>query len=413
MPIIVPQAGPPSSPVVVDQIAAVVNNEVITQSQLDQRVSRLLQRLAMRHVAPPPRALLARRVLSQMVLQRLQLQYAHNLGIKVGDDQLQRAEATLAERNHMTVSQFRQAVMAQGFTAKSFRERLRAELTIRELVSRRIGQEVTVSQRAVDRFLVAAKAAAGSQYRIAEITLPVPVAADQAQQQKVLHDAQRILAKIKAGEPFSQAAIAYSQDSHALVGGSLGWRTTAHLRPRFVRAVQSMAIGEVRLLTGHDAYYLIKLNGEKKGATGPAQPEVRLREIVLRPSKVMSDLAVHEKLKALKVQIAHGESFATAARGFSQGSAALKGGLLGWVRVATLPPALAQAAVNLPLHTVGGPYATVHGQALIEVLGRRSRSGMTPGEARQILRMRKGNALYVHWLQTLRDNAYVRYPDGV
>jgi len=410
MPIIVPQAGAPVSPVTVDQIVAVVNNEVITQNQLDKRVSLLLQRLTAHHVALPPRQLLARRVLSQMVLQRLELQYAHRLGIRIGQNQLQRAEAALAARNHMTVPRFEQAVTTQGFTRKSFRERLRVELTIRELVDRRISQSVTVSRHAVDRFLAQAQAAAGSRYRIAEITLPVPTAADQAHRQQVLHQAQSLLAKIEGGEPFSQAAIAYSQDPHALAGGSLGWRTTSRLRPRFVRAAQSMTVGQVRLIAGHDAYYIIKLNGKKNGVSGPLQAEARLREIVLRPSKVVSDLTVHEKLKALKARIAHGERFATVARAYSEGDAAPRGGLLGWVRVAMLPPALADAAAKLPFHTVGGPYATDHGEAIIEVLGRRARSGMTRDEARRLLRMRKGNALYVRWLQTLRDEAYVRYP---
>ncbi|MHB8253177.1 MAG: peptidylprolyl isomerase [Acidiferrobacter sp.] len=410
MPIIVPQAGATVHAVTIDKIAAVVNNEVITQNELDKRVALLRDRLAARHVALPPRRLLARKVLSQMVLQRLELQYAHRLGIRIGSDQLVRAEAMLAARNHMTVPQFQQAVAAQGLTRKSFRKRLRIELTIRELVERRISQSVTVSSRAVDRFLAQARAADGSRYRIAEITLTVPVTADQALRQQIRLRAEKILKKIQSGGSFSQAAIAYSQDPHALEGGSLGWRTISRLRPRFVRAAQSMTVNQVQLVAGHDAYYLIKLDGKKSGTLGPTHDEVRLREIVLRPTKVISDGLVREKLKTLKARIAHGQHFATVARAYSQGSAALRGGLLGWVRVEALPPAIADAARHLPLHTVGGPYATGHGQAIIEVLGLRTRRGMTRDEARRLLRMRKGNALYVRWLQTLRDDAYVRYP---
>ena len=410
MPITVPQAGAAVHPVTIDKIVAVVNNEVITQNQLDKRVTLLLQRLAAHHVAVPPRKLLARRVLSQMVMQRLELQYAKRLGIRIGPDQLQHEEAALAARNHMTIPQFQQAVVAQGFTRESFRRRLRIELTIRELVERRISRSVTVSQRAVDRFLAQAQAADGSRYRIAEITFTVPTTADRTHRQEVQQRAQKILVKINEGESFSQAAIAYSQDPHALEGGSLGWRTASHLRPRFVRAAQSMTVGQVQLVAGDNAYYLIKLKGKKSGVSGPVQAQVHLREIVLRPSKAVSDVTVREKLKTLKARIAQGQHFATIARAYSEGPSAMRGGSLGWVNVATLPAAIAKAAQSLPLHTVGGPYTTRQGQMIIEIQGRRARSGMTRDEASRLLRMRKGSALYVRWLQTLRDDAYVRYP---
>lgn len=410
MPIIVPQAGAAIHPVTVDKIVAIVNNAVITQNELDKRVSLLVQRLAARHVAAPPRSLLARKVLGQMVVQRLELQYAKRLGIHISRSQLRHAEKGLAARNHMTLAQFQDAVARQGFSARGFRRRLRVELTIRELVERRISRSVTVSRRAVDRFLARARAADGARYRLSEITLTVPATASRVRRQKVLRRARAILSKIRGGEPFSQAAIAYSQDPHALAGGSLGWRTAARLPAGFVRAARTMTVGQTRLVAGHSAYYLIKLRGEKAGAAGPVRTEVRLREIVLRSSKFLSASAVHEKLKALKARITHGQRFATVARAYSEGPAALHGGSLGWVTLGELPPVLAQAASKLALHTVGGPYPVPQGQALIEVMGRRQQSGMTREEARRLLRMRRGSALYVRWLQTLRDDAYVRYP---
>ncbi|WP_298137518.1 peptidylprolyl isomerase [Acidiferrobacter sp.] len=399
-----------TSPVTIDKIVAVVNNEVITQSQLDRRVSALIKQLAGRDVTVPPRHLLARKVLSQMVLQRLELQYAHNIGIRVSRAQVMQAEASLAARNHMTVPQFEQAVLSQGLTLTGFRRQLRTEITIRTLIMRRIARSVIVTRRAVDRFLAQARAAAGTRYRVAEITLQIPVAADTSMRQAVGKRARRILKKIQAGESFSQAAIAYSQDTHALEGGDIGWRTAAHLRPDFVRALRRMKVGAVRLVAGHGAFYIIKLRGRHAGAQGPEHEQVRLREIVLRPSRRMTVSLVHEKLKAYKARLAQGAPFKTLARAYSQGSTAARGGSLGWVTVSGLPPVLAEAARTLPLHAVGGPYAVPQGEALIEVTARRMRAGMTRNEARRLLRMRKGNALYVRWLQTLRDDAYVRYP---
>ncbi|MHB1512177.1 MAG: peptidylprolyl isomerase [Acidiferrobacter sp.] len=405
-----PQASAAIHPVTIDKIVAVVNNEVITQKELDKRVSMLLKQLAARGVAVPPRHLLARKVLSQMVMQRLELQYAHNIGIRVSATQLKHALVQLAAHNHMTVPEFQQAVASEGFTLTDFQRRLRTELTIRELVMRRISQSVVITRRAVDRFLAETRAANGARYRVAEITLQLPAAADAAQRRAVEARARKILAKVQGGEPFSQAAIAYSQDPHALEGGEMGWRTASRLPRSFLEPLRAMTTGDVRLVSGHGAYYLVKLKGKRAGVKGPAQEQARVREIVLRPSRQMSATMVREKLKALKARLAQGADFASLARAYSQGSAAVRGGSLGWVSVASLPPGLAAAVKHLPLHTVGGPFATAQGQTLIEVTARRVRAGMTRSEARRLLRMRKGNALYVRWLQTLRDDAYVRYP---
>ncbi|WP_297387987.1 peptidylprolyl isomerase [Acidiferrobacter sp.] len=407
------QAPVATRPITIDKIVAVVNNEVITQNQLDRRVSLLIKRLAARDVTVPPRHLLARKVLSQMVLQRLELQYAHNIGIRVSRAQVKHAEASLAARNHMTVPQFQQAVASEGLSPAGFRRRLRTEITIRTLIMRRISRSVVVTRRAVNRLLAQTRAADGTRYHVAEITLQFPVAADTSAREAVRKQALGILKKIRAGEPFSQAAIAHSEDTHALEGGDIGWRTVANLRPSFARALRQMKSGEVRLVAGRGAYYILKLNGKRAGLKGPEHEQVRLREIVLRKSRRVSMLIAHEKLKALKARLARGAHFKTLARAYSQGSTAARGGSLGWVTVTGLPPAVAEAARHLPLHVVGGPYATAGGQALIEVTARRMRAGMTRNEARRLLRMRKGNALYVRWLQTLRDDAYVRYPSRV
>lgn len=399
-----------AQPITIDKIVAIVNNGVITQTELDRRVALLLSRLKGRHVALPPHRLVARRVLAQMVLERLELQYAKRIGIRVTRAQVRAAKAELAARNHMSTAQFNQALASQGFTPKGFRKRLRTEITIRDLIEARISRDITVSRAAVSRLIAQEDAAAGKRYRLAEIALTIPRTADNAARLAVINKARTILARIKDGERFSQAAIAYSQDQYALQGGRLGWRTTAHLRPIFLRAAATMSPGDVRLVQGQGAVYLVKVLGVKGGHEGPAHLQVRLREIVLRPSPTASIATIHEKLKAIKSRIAHGQKFASLARAYSQAQSAVGGGLLSWVSPRALPSGLSGPAQSLPLHTVGGPYVIPHGQALIEVVGRRLRRGLTRAQALSVLRMRKGNALYVRWLQTLRDDAYVRYP---
>ncbi|MDA8390650.1 MAG: peptidylprolyl isomerase [Gammaproteobacteria bacterium] len=398
-----------AQPVTIDKIVAIVNNGIITQSELDQRVKLLAERLSAQHVSLPPERLLRRRVLGQMVMERLELQYAKRIGIHISAAEVAAAEATLAARNHMSVAQFEHALSTEGFTPHAFHQRLRRELTIRALIERHISRGVTVSKASVDRFMAEERAAAGSRYKIAEITLSVPATAGQAARSRILARAHKIADGIAAGQAFSQAAIEHSEDQHALEGGQLGWRRADHLRPLFVHAVSRMKIGEVRVLAGRDAVYLVKLENEKQGKQPPATWQVRLREIILRPTVRMSGAMVREKLKDLKLRIQGGQSFGALARAYSEAGNALQGGRTGWVSLASLPPTLAQAAQSLPIGQVGGPYAMGQGQILIQVESRRLRHGLTRSAAKRLLRMRKGSTLYVRWLQTLRDDAYIRY----
>lgn len=396
-------------PVTIDKIVAVVNNGIITESELDQRVKLLAERLSAQNVALPPERLLRRRVLNQMVMERLELQYAKRIGIHVSDAEVAAAEATLAARNKMSVAQFEHVLSTEGFTPHAFHQRLRRELTIRALIERRISRGVTISKASVERFMTEERAAAGSRYKIAEITLSVPATAGQAARSRILARARKIAESIASGESFSQAAIAHSEDQHALEGGQLGWRRADNLRPLFVHAVTRMQVGQVRVLAGREAVYLIKLENRKEGKKQPATLQVRLRQIVLQPTAQMSAAMVHEKLKDLERRLQKGQSFGALARAYSEAGDAMRGGKTGWVSLGSLPPALAQAARSLPIGTVGGPYAVGRGQALIEVEARRLRHGLTRSAAERLLRMRKGSALYVRWLQTLRDDAYIHY----
>jgi peptidyl-prolyl cis-trans isomerase SurA len=278
------------------------------------------------------------------------------------------------------------------------------------LVQRRISRSVVVSNASVRRLLAESRAGSGSRYHLSEITLTIPATASRFQRQAVLARGRRLLAKIKNGERFSEVAIADSDDQDALAGGNLGWRRAAQLPPLFVRTVKRLPVGSVVLAHTRNTVYILKLDGRKIGQPAVAIPQVRLREIVLDPNSVTSLVTVHEKLKDLKARIMHGQKFGAIARAYSEAASAMRGGRTGWISIRDLPPSIAAPAQSLPLHVISGPYADGRGQALIEVLARRVHTGMTTAEARRLLRMRKGNALYVRWLQTLRDDAHVRYP---
>ncbi len=396
-------------PVTIDKIVAIVNNGIITQTHLDRRVKLLAERLSAQNMAPPPERLLRRRVLNQMIMERLELQYAKRIGIRVTAAEVAAAEATLAHRNHMSVAQFEHALATEGFTPHAFHRRLERELIIRDLIERRISRGVTVSKTSVERFMAEERAAAGSRYKVSEITLSVPGTAGQAERARILARGRQIAAHIAAGESFGQAAIAHSDDQHALEGGQLGWRAADHLRPIFVHALTGMRVGEVRVLAGHDAVYLLKLDNRKKGKPQPATLQVRLQEILLQPSAAAPASILPEKLKHLKARIERGEKFSVVARAYSEAASAMEGGKTDWLTVTSLPPALEQAAQSLPVGKLGGPYAMGQGQMIIRVLDRRLRHGLTRATAERLLRMRKGSALYVRWLQTLRDDAYIRY----
>ena len=401
-----------------DRIVAVVNNEVITQSDLDAQIRTVTQQLQQQNSEVPPQDILQKQVLERTILRQLQLQMAESTGIRVDDDTLNRAIETIAKQNNLTLGQFRDVLAKDGFDFASFREDIRKEITISKLRQRQVTNRITVTDQEVDNLLATQQAQGGAgagseQYHVAQILISLPEAASPEQIQAAKEKTQQVLERLRGGADFKQTAIAVSDDQQALEGGDLGWRSAAQLPTIFADVVVKLQTGGISdLIRSPSGFHIIQLI-EKRGETQQVVKQTQARHILIHTNEITSDQDAETRLKQLKQRIEGGEDFAALARSHSEdGATAVNGGSLGWVNPGDLVPRFEEAMNSLEPGQVSEPFQTQFGWHIVQVVERRDHDNTDESKrskARELIRQRKTEEELQTWLRSLRDEAYVEY----
>lgn len=401
----------------IDRIIAVVNNDVITANELDKRLAATKQQLAAQGIKLPPDDVLRRQLLERLVIEQIQLQLATQTGIRVTDQDVEQAIRTIAGRNNMSIDRLYETVRSQGFDRAAYREQLRDQIAIQQLIDREVSSQVSVSETEVNNFLENAQSSArgDTEYDLSHIYIPLAETASPEQAAAAKVRADNVHRQLLAGEDFARAAVAYSQGPDALKGGALGWRSAGQLPELFVAALAKLEPGKVsEVLRGPNGFHILRLN-DRRGA-GTAEEvvqETRVRHILLRPSEIQSVSDARDTLLQLRERLRAGEDFAALARAHSEDTvSAANGGDLGWVRPKQLVPPFEQAMNALEPGGLSEPVQTPFGLHLIQVIERRQQ---TVGgerqriEARNQIHARKADDRYERWLRQLRDEAYVEF----
>jgi peptidyl-prolyl cis-trans isomerase SurA len=407
------QTRTPREPVAVDRIVAVVNDEVITHHELRARLDSALSQLQRQGMSPPPRDVLERQVLERLVIDRVQLQLAREMGLRVDDGQLEQALQRIAAGNKLSLQEFRAALEKDGIAFASFREEIRAEMTIGRLREREVENKIFISDGEIDNYLssLSVRGAAGEEYQLAHILLRAPESANPEQLQKLRAKADLVLEQLRKGADFAQLAAAYSDAPDGMKGGNLGWRSLDRLPPLFAETGLKLTVGEVSpVLRSANGFHLIKLIAKRGGGAAQTVEQTHARHILIKVNEIMSEPEARHKLEGLRERIRHGESFAELARLFSQDGSAAKGGDLGWIYPGDTVPEFERAMNGLAPGELSQPVQSPFGFHLIEVIERRVQDVSSERQragARQTLRERKRDEAYQDWLRQARDRAYV------
>ncbi|HRL75752.1 MAG TPA: peptidylprolyl isomerase [Candidatus Accumulibacter phosphatis] len=402
-----------SQPVPVDRVVAVVNDEVITRHDLRARLESALAQLKRQGMQPPPSEVLERQVLERLVVDKVQLQLARDMGMRVDDAQLEQALQRIASGNKMSLVQFRAALEKDGIAYASFREEIRAEMTISRVREREVDSKIFISDGEIDNYLsgVSTQGSAAEEYRLAHILLRAPESASPEQIQKLRAKAEQVLDRLRKGDDFAQLAASYSDAPDGMKGGDLGWRPLDRLPGIFAEAGASLKVGEVSpILRSSNGFHLVKLLDKRGSGVQPAVEQTHARHILIKVNEIVSEPEARHKLEGLRQRISHGESFAELAKLFSQDGSASKGGDLGWIYPGDTVPEFERAMNQLAPGELSQPVQSPFGYHLIEVLERRVQdvsSERQRAAARQILRERKRDEAYQDWLRQARDRAYV------
>ncbi|MEG1040143.1 MAG: peptidylprolyl isomerase SurA [Pseudomonas sp.] len=396
-----------------DSVVAIVDNDVVMKSQLDQRVREVEQTIAKRGGSAPPPGVLDQQVLERLIVENLQLQIGDRSGIRITDEELNQAIGTIAQRNGMSLEQFRAALARDGLSYEDAREQVRREMIISRVRQRRVAERIQVSEQEVKNFLASdmGKMQLSEEYRLANILIPTPERADSASIQAAAKQAGEVYQQLKQGADFAQMAIARSASESALEGGEMGWRKAAQLPPPFDRLLSSMSVGEVTEPVRTPGGFIILKLQEKRGGSSMVRDEVHVRHILIKPSEIRSEEATKALAEKLYERIQNGEDFAQLAKSFSEDpGSALNGGDLNWIDPNALVPEFREEMANAQQGQVTKPFKTQYGWHVLEVLGRRATDSTEQAREQQamnVLRNRKYDEELQTWLRQIRDEAYV------
>ncbi len=396
-----------------DRIVAIVDNDVIMQSQLDQRLQEVRQTIEKRGAEMPPVEVMQQQVLERLITENLQLQLGERSGIRISDEELNQAMGTIAQRNNMSLEQFRSALERDGLSLESAREQIRREMIISRVRQRRVAERIQVSNQEVQNFLASdlGKLQLSEEYRLANILIPVPESSDSATIQAAERLAMDTYQQLQRGADFAQLAAARSASENALEGGDMGWRKAAQLPPPFDTMIGDLAVGEVTQPVRTPPGFILLKVLEKRGGDTQVRDEVHVRHILIKPSAIRSDEESRRLIERLRDRILAGEDFAELAQSFSEDpGSALNGGDLNWIDPAVLVPQFRAVMADTPSGKLSEPFRTDFGWHILEVLGRRATDAseeFREQQAMTLLRNRKYEEELQTWLRQIRDEAYV------
>jgi peptidyl-prolyl cis-trans isomerase SurA len=401
--------------VLLDRIAAVVNEGVVLTSELEEQVQMISERLRSQRMELPPQNVLRQQVLERLIMQEIQLQRADRVGLRVSDETLNSALAEVAQRNGIPLSQLPDALAQQGIDYAAYRDSIRKELTLTLLRQRDVLQRITVTPREIDQYIERQKNTPSefNEYNVSHILIAVPQAATPEQLEEAEKRAQEVYEKAKAGEDFAGLAVSYSNAQSALEGGALGWRKGPELPTFLSEVVVQLKPGEVseplRTPTG---FHIVKLN-EMRGADQQVIVEqVHARHILMRPNELEDDATVRQKLANIRERVLKGEDFAVLASTMSEDPSAADGGDLGWSSPGTYVPEFEKVLASLDENEISEPFRTQYGWHIVQVLGRRQYDTTEELKRRRVaeeIRNSRVDEETELWLRRLRDEAYVEY----
>ena len=397
----------------IDRIVAVVDQGVITENELQDRVRIVSDQLAKQGTKLPPADVLKKQILERLIIDRLQLQFAAETGLRVDDTQLDKTIDRIAEQNKLDVPQFQEALRSQGISFSKFREDMRNEIILARLREREIDNRINVSEAEIDNYLLtqSSRQDVQDEFELGHILVRAPEEGSPEELQKLKAKAEQALKELQGGADFAQVSAAYSDAPNALEGGDLGWKKTGQLPTLFVDALKPLQKGQLTaILRSPNGFHILKLN-DRRGASSPMVIEqTHVRHILVKTSEVVSEDEAKHKLETVKERLANGGDFAELARLYSEDASAAGGGDLGWVNPGDTVPQFEEAMNALQPGQVSGLVKTQFGWHLIQVLDRRKQDMTREAarfKARQEIRARKGDEAYQDWVQELRDRAYV------
>jgi peptidyl-prolyl cis-trans isomerase SurA len=396
-----------------DRVVAIVDEDVVLESELSERLQSVLARLKTQYNELPEESVLRKQVLEQLIVERIELGLTKRYEVKVEEAEVDQAIESVKQKNKVTQEQLEADLLRQGLTINGLREQMRNEISISHLQQGIINSRLKISAQEIDNFLASSdgKFATSPDYHISHILISVASSADQQTIALAEKKAQEIYQKLEGGADFAQLAIANSNDQSALEGGDIGWRKLAQLPELFGDQVSALKVGQSSKPFRSGAGFHILKNIEQRGGGAQLVAQTHARHILVKTSEIVNDIDAREKLLALRERIEKGEDFAKLAKENSEDTGSmLAGGDLGWATPGMFVPAFEEAMANTEINKISRPFKSQFGWHILQVLERRKEDmsdQMKRNQAQNLIKSRRFDEEFQLWLAQIREEAYV------
>lgn len=402
-----------SNTVSLDRVVAIVDKDVVLESELNDRKASILERLKGQYQQLPPEDVLNKQILEQLIIERIELGMAERYEIKVDEEEIDQAIGRVLQKNQITLAQLEADLKNQGLTIDGLRNQMRNELTISHLQQGIVNSRIKITEQDINNFLSSSdgKFATSPDFHIGHILIAVSSSADADTIAAAEKQANEIYQKLQSGSDFSQMAISYSNDQAALQGGDIGWRKLAQLPELFGDQMAQLVEGQVSKPFRSGAGFHILKNIEQRGGGEQLVEQTHARHILIKTSEIMDDAQARQKLLDLKMRIDKGEDFGKLAREHSEDTGSmLSGGDLGWSTPGMFVPEFEAAMGNTAIGGITRPFKSQFGWHILQVIERRKEDmsdKMKRNQAANVLRSRRFDEEFQLWLTQIREEAYV------
>ena len=398
-----------------DRIVAVVENDIIMQSELDIQVRMVAKQMQQQNIKLPSSSVLEDQVLERMILTKIQIQRAEETGIRVDDETLNRTINNIAAENKVSLSQFKEILEKDEFNYEQFRENIRDEIITSRLRQRQVDNRISITSKEIDDALTNQEFQGNTEteYLLQHILISLSEAPSPDEEEQARLVANEVLEDLKAGQAFATMASSVSEGQRALEGGDLGWRKKNEIPTLFNSQIATMKKGDISdLIKSPSGFHIVKLtdvrSSEKQMIT-----QTKARHILIKLTEVTTEDDAKIRLEQLKTRIESGDDFAKLAKAHSDDKiSAAQEGELGWSSPGGLVQEFENVMNQLELNEISEPFATQFGWHIMQVLKRReydNTENAKRAKASETIRRRKSEEAFYNWLRHLRDEAYVEY----
>lgn len=401
--------------VALDRIVAVVENDIIMQSELETKLRTVVGQMQQQGIQLPSSSVLETQVLERMILIIIQLQRAEETGIRVDDETLNRTISNIAAENKVSLSQFRDILEKDGFNYEQFRENIRNEIIISRLRQRQVDNRISISSKEIDNALsnMEFQGKTETEYQLSHILISLPEAPTPDEEEQARLVATKVLEDLKAGQDFAMMASTYSDGQRALEGGDLGWRKKNEIPTLFSTQIASMEKGDISdLIKSSSGFHIVKL-ADVRSSEKHIITQTNARHILIKLDELTTADDARVRLDQLKTRIEGGDDFEVLAKSHSDDTvSAADGGNLGWSSPGRMVPKFEEVMDQLKIGEISQPFDTQFGWHLLQVLDRREHDdteNVRRTKASEAIRRRKSEEAHQNWLRHLRDEAYVEY----